>query len=146
MVTVPFLSSVPSRAQNVLVLRLSQSGTKAIREPGHSHPSEVPGLGTQAPCPNACWRVGYSQLHIPLGLRGCNELAGEAEATLRAKGECGLRFTGDAGCHSSSPSPDGRAPSSRGQGEGSHLPKGGFWLEVRNSSLGDFWEQSAKVG
>lgn len=83
--------------------------------------------------------------HSP-GAEGCNELAGEAEATLRAKGECGLRSTGDDGCHSLSPSPDGHAPSSRGQGEGSHLPKGGFWLEVRNSSLGDFWEQSAKVG
>ena len=35
------------------------------------------------------------------------------EVTLRAKGACGVRFIGVAGCHSWSPSPDGGAPSSR---------------------------------
>ena len=63
-----------------------------------------------------------------------------ARGNTEGKGECGLRFTDAVGCHSSSPSLGGHAPSNRGQGTGSHLLKGRFWLEVRNSSRGDFGE------
>ena len=114
-VTVPFLSSVPSKAQDVLVLRSSQSGTRALREPGHSYPPGFLGLGTQGPCPTACWGAGCPSCTFPWA-EEYHGLAGEAEARLRAKGACSLRFIGAAGCHSWSPSPDGGAPSSRDQG------------------------------
>ena len=50
-VTVPFLSSVPSKAQDVLVLRSSQSGTRALREPGHSYPQGFWALGPKVRVP-----------------------------------------------------------------------------------------------
>ena len=75
------------------------------------------------------WALG-PKVHVPLPAGGragpscmfpwaeeCHGLAGEAKARLRAKGACGLRFIGAAGCHSWSPSPDGGAPSS-GDGGG----------------------------
>ena len=135
-VTVPFLSSVPSKALDVLVLRSSQSGTRALREPGHSYPPGFLGLGTQGPCPTACWGAGCPSCTFPWA-EEYHGLAVEAEVRLRAKGVCSLRFIGAAGCHSWSPSPDGGAPSSRDQGGTG---------EFRNSSLGDLGTLSAKVG